>query len=200
MANWERLAEHSQAYSASDFQNAAYRLMTDQVLYAGDRGSRVPYDIIVKHLSTYRDLLQQLGMNLVHNHLQSYLVATPNLLVAEKMRLSETRLALVLRRLYDDKMHATEIVSGDAFIDLTELERAYKDLLNRELPDLGDLKDLLRAMKRYGIARIEEVADDQPFQIIIRPGIAEVIGETVLLQLAAYAAIDNDREADDEAA
>jgi hypothetical protein len=115
------------------------------------------------------------------------------------MRLSETRLALILRRLYDDKMHATDIVAGEAFIDLAELERAYKDILHRELPDHGDLKSLLHAMKRYGIARVEEVADEQPFKVIIRPGIVDVLGETALLQLAAHSLVD-DEDVNDEVA
>jgi hypothetical protein len=115
------------------------------------------------------------------------------------MRLSETRLALVLRRLYDDKIHATEVVAGEAFIDITELERAYKGLLKRELPALGEVRELLGAMKRYGIARIEDAPDGQPFQVVIRPGIVDVLGESALLQLAAHAT-SADEEDSDEAA
>lgn len=199
MANWERLAEQSQIHTVGDFQQAGYRLMMEQVLYAADRRSRVAYDLIVKHLATYRELLGKLGMIVVHNPHMSYLVATPNQYVAEKMRLSETRLALVLRRLYDDKIHATEVVAGEAFVELIELERAYKDLLARELPDKAELRDLLQAMKRYGLAKFEEADDDQPFQVVIRPGIVDVLGETALLQLASHAPVAGEED-DDEAA
>jgi Domain of unknown function (DUF4194) len=197
MANWERLAELNQLYVVSDFQQAGYRLMMEQVLYASDRRSRTAYDIIVKNFGVYRELFDRFGMTVVHNHHHSYLVATPGQYVAEKMRLSETRLALVLRRLYDDKMHAADIIAGEAFIDLLELERAYKDLLGRELPEYGELKALLQAVKRYGIARVEEEADEQPFKVVIRPGIVEVLGETALLQLAAHAITE--AEVSDEA-
>lgn len=199
MANWERLAEQNPLYAVGDYQRAAYRLMMEQVLYASDRKSRTAYDMIVKHIGVYRELLDKFGMIVIHNHHLSYLVATPSQYVAEKMRLPETRLALILRRLYDDKMHATDIVAGEAFIDLAELERAYKDILHRDLPDQSELKTLLVAMKRYGIARIEDVADEQPFQIIIRPGIVDVLGETALLQLAAHAQTD-DEDVTDEVA
>lgn len=199
MANWERLAELNPLHTVSDYQNAAYQLVMKQVLYATDRGSRVAYDLIVKHFSTYRELLEKLGMTVVHNHHMSYLVATPNQYVADKMRLPETRLALVLRRLYDDKMHATEVVAGEAFVELIELERAYKDLLGRDLPEQRELAILLRAMKRYGVARVEDAADDQPFQVVIRPGIAEVLGETALLQLAAHAPDGVDEGEDEQA-
>lgn len=187
MANWERLAEQSQTHEVADYQKAAYLLMTRQVLYASDRMSRAAYDLIVKHLAIYRDLLGQLGMVVVHNASMSYLIATPNQYVAEKMRLEETRLALVLRRLYDDKIHATEVIGGEAFVDLIDLEQAYKDLLGREMPDKATFRDLLAAMKRYGLVNFAEAVDDQPFQVVIRPAIVEVLGETALLQLASHA-------------
>lgn len=188
MANWERLAEQSQQiYAVSDFENAAYRLLVEQVLYAQDRRSRTAYDIIVKHLATYRDLLGQLGVTVLHNHHLSYLVALPNQAVAEKMRLSDTRLALVLRRIYDDKMHSAEVTHGEAFVDLIELERAFLDMLGRELPDQATLREQVDNLRRFGIARREDATDEQPFAIAIRPAIVEVLGETALLQLAAHA-------------
>ena len=187
MSHWERLAAQQQTYAESDYQKAAYRLVMEQVLYAADPRSRIAYELIIKHRKDYDALLAQLGMTIVHNPHMGYVVATPNQYVADKMRLSETRLALVLRRLYDDKMHATEIVAGEAFIDMIELERAYKDLLDRELPATAVLNEQLQAMKRYGIARLEDTNDEQRLQVVIRPGIVDVLGETALLQLAAHA-------------
>ena len=115
------------------------------------------------------------------------------------MRLTETRLALVLRRLYDDKMHVTEIIAGEAFVDMIELERAYKDLLNRELPATAVLNEQLQAMKRYGIARLEETRDEQRVQVVIRPGIVDVLGESALLQLATHANTLEEVDADETA-
>ena len=185
MSHWERLAAQSQTNVESDYQKAGYRLVMEQVLYAADPRSRLAYELIVRHRKDYDALLAQLGMTITHNPHMGYLVATPNQYVAEKMRLAETRLALVLRRLYDDKMHATEIVTGEAFVDMIELERAYKDLLKRELPATAVLNEHLQTMKRYGIVRLEETRDEQRLQVAIRPGIVDVLGETALLQLAA---------------
>lgn len=197
MSHWERLAAQSQTHIESDYQKAGYRLVMEQVLYARDARSRVAYELIVKHRKDYDALLAQLGMTIIHNPHMGYLVATPNQYVSEKMRLAETRLALVLRRLYDDRMHATEIVAGEAFVDMIELERAYKDLLNRELPAKALLEDQLQALKRYGILRLEETRDEQRLQVVIRPGIIDVLGETALLQLAAHAD-SAEGEGDDE--
>lgn len=199
MSHWERLATQSQIHAESDYQKAGYRLVMEQVLYASDSRSRTAYELIVRHRREYDALLAQLGMTITHNPHMGYVVATPSQYVADKMRLSETRLALVLRRLYDDKMHVAEIVGGEAFVDMIELERAYKDLLNRELPASSALNEQLQAMKRYGIARLEDTHDEQRQQVVIRPGIVDVLGETALLQLAAHAnALEED--ASDETA
>lgn len=199
MSHWERLAAQNPAYAESDYQKAGYRLVMEQVLYANDPRSRIAYELVVRHRKEYEVLLAQLGMSMVHNPHLRYLVATPNQYVAEKMRLTETRLALVLRRLYDDKMHAAEVVAGEAFVDMIELERAYKDLLNRELPPTAALNEQLQAMKRYGIVRLEDSRDEQRVQLAIRPAIVDVLGETALLQLAAHA-VSQEEEDTDEAA
>ena len=199
MSHWERLAAQSQTNVESDYQKAGYRLVIEQVLYAADPRSRLAYELIVRHRKDYDALLAQLGMTITHNPHMGYLVATPNQYVAEKMRLAETRLALVLRRLYDDKMHATEIVTGEAFVDMIELERAYKDLLKRELPATAVLNEHLQTMKRYGIVRLEETRDEQRLQVAIRPGIVDVLGETALLQLAAHASLPDEEDADEAA-
>jgi len=198
MSQWERLAAHSQMYAEADYHKAAYRLVMEQVLYASDARSRTAYELIVKHRKEYAALLAQLGMSITHNPHMGYVVATPNQYVAEKMRLSETRLALVLRRLYDDKMHAAEIVAGEAFVDMIELERAYQDLLNREFP-AKLIEGQLQALKRYGIVRLEDSHDEQRIQVAIRPGIIDLLGETALLQLAVHAAAPEQEDADENA-
>jgi len=199
MLHWERLAAQHPLYTEGDYHKAAYRLIMEQVLYASDARSRMAYELIVKHRKEYDALLAQLGISIIHNPHMGYVVATPNQYVAEKMRLSETRLALVLRRLYDDKMHAAEIIAGEAFVDMIELERAYKDMLDRELPVKTQLEEQLHALKRYGIVRLEDSFDEQRIQVAIRPGIVDILGETALLQLAAHAHTPEPEDADEAA-
>ena len=203
MANWERLAAQSNSlYEESDYQQAAYRLMMEQVIYSGDRGGRVPYEIVTGHLGAFRDVFEQFGMTITHNPHHGYVVAIPRHAFGARMRLDETRLALLLRRVYDDRINAVGIVEGEAFVTLEELEQLYKELLGRQLPDRGEMRDLVRSLKRNGMAREIESEDDQPFQIAIRPAITDILGETVLLQLAAYGvdSDDTEEEAGDEAA
>lgn len=40
----------------------------------------------------------------------------------------------------------------------------------------------------------------QPFKIVIRPGITDILGETALHQLAAYGTVESNSEVDDEIA
>lgn len=201
MISWERLAEDSSGnHLVEDFERAAYRLMVSQAIYAGDHGSRHSYHLIVKYLVTFKELLSKFGMTLRHNPHHSYLVAIPSHSVAEKMFLNETRLALVLRRFYDDRMHTAEISDGEAYISLEELERAYREWLSRDLPERAELKQLAIALKRYGIVRLQDSDDGQPFKIVIRPGINDILGEAALHQLAAYGTVEFDSEADNETA
>ena len=203
MANWERLAAQSSGlYEEQDYQQAAYRLMMEQVIYAGDRGGRVPYELVTRHVGAFRDVFEQFGMTITHNPHHGYIVAIPRHAFGARMRLEETRLALLLRRVYDDRINAIDIVDGEAFVTLEELEQLYKDLLGRQLPDRGEMRELVRSLKRNGMAREIEAADDQPFQIAIRPAITDILGQTALLQMAAYGADPEvaEEEADDEAA
>ena len=59
--------------------------------------------------------------------------------------------------------------------------------------------DLLQALRRYGIAKIEGAEDPlQPYHVVIRAGIVDVLGESALLQLAAHGV--DPEEGSDEAA
>lgn len=197
MANWERLAaQGSGLYEQQDYQQAAYRLMMEQVIYAGDRRGRVPYELITRHLGIFRDLFDKFAMSITHNPHHGYVVCIPRHAFGARMRLEETRLALLLRRVYDDRINAADVVDGEAFVSLEELEQLYKDLLGRQLPDRGEMRNLVRSLKRNGMAREVDATDEQPFQIAIRPAIADILGQNALLQLAAYGADPDDTDDD----
>lgn len=63
------------------------------------------------------------------------------------------------------------------------------------MPVGGRLDELMRTMRRWGIARTMaddehepgEDERDQPFVVAIRPGILEVLNESALLRLAQFA-------------
>jgi hypothetical protein len=107
--------------------------------------------------------------------------------------------------------HATETRSGhhdengEVACDLVTLEIKYKQTTDgRELASGGKLISLMQWMRRWGIARVsEEDGDqfgyeaDQPYVVIIRPGIAEVLGEAALARIALFSSPDSEIDSPD---
>jgi hypothetical protein len=65
------------------------------------------------------------------------------------------------------------------------------------MPDVGTLRTLARALKRWGVCRlVESESDDpQPFHLRARPAIVEVVGEPWLQRLDQH---NRDDAADDD--
>jgi hypothetical protein len=107
----------------------------------------------------------------------------------------QTLLALVLRGLYDDAARSGNLNdNGEASCDLVELAEKYRLATGRDLPMRGELDASLRVLRRWGIARKEEVSqsehaeegDGQPFVVTIRPAIADMLGEAALQRLSHW--------------
>ena len=119
------------------------------------------------------------------------------------MSVAQTLLALVLRQIFDEETrngHHDE--HGEVACDLVTLAVKYQQITGRELESGGKLLTLLQWMRRWGLARLVDDDGDyagaelhQPYAVIIRPGSAEVLGESALLQRARFT--DADAVADD---
>jgi hypothetical protein len=107
----------------------------------------------------------------------------------------QTLLALVLRKIFDEETrsgHHDE--NGEVACDLVTLEVKYKQATGgRELATSGKLVALMQWMRRWGIARLSDEDGsqpgddaDQPYVVVIRPGIAEVLGEAALARIALF--------------
>ena len=146
--------------------------------------SRGAYDLIVAHLSAYIDVFEPLGRSLHHRARAGYLVLKSRHRVGPRLGLDETRAAVVLRRIYDDKMVHADIDDGQIVCDVEELQRGWTEWLGREWKfRKGELDEVLRTLRRMGIVKLLP-DDDQRF--VIRAGIEDVMGEDVLQQLATY--------------
>lgn len=202
MSAWSRIADHSNGrITEDDLERAAHRLNSWQVIYATDHGCRGAYDLITQHLAAFRDAFGLLGRDIIHRAHHGYVVCLSRHRVGPRLRLAETRLGVVLRRLYDDKMSHADIDNGEIVVDLVELQQAWQEYLGLEWTfRQGELEDLLRVLKRYGIVLLRDADPDHPFELVVRSAIEDVFGETVLHQLAAYGAGDNGEEEDHEAA
>ncbi|GAB3751289.1 DUF4194 domain-containing protein [Lysobacter olei] len=185
--SWAHLSQQSGGtYTPQDFERAAYRLVTEQVLYASDRRSRNAYHLVETWLGDFASALEPLGVRLERNAHFRYIVALPAHAEGVAASLNETLLALVLRQRYDQAMRRGEVEEhGEVTVELPDLQEAWPALTGRPMPDLGALRDLLRTARRWALCREEECepGDLQPFRIVVRPAIVEIIGPQWLQRL-----------------
>lgn len=189
--NWKRLADQHPAYTESDFQKAASRLLTDQILYQSVLKQRNDYDLISNFEKDFTEALNLFGYELDHNSRERYIAAVPMHPDVSKVPLMHTLLALVLRKLYDHHMQRGILRAGIAGVSLPELETAFKESTGRSLEMKPQTKflDLMDSMKRWGVARTEKddnLGESTVF-VEILPGIQSLITQRSLAILKAHA-------------
>jgi hypothetical protein len=196
MSFWANAVEGTRnAVTEDDFEAAANRLVTEQVLYAADRGSKVAYGLIRDFERDFKRALEPLGYAVRVNSQLRYACAIPKHAKSSPVTVEQTLLALVLRKIFDEETrngHHDE--NGEVACDLVTLEVKYKQTTGgRELATGGKLAALMQWMRRWGIARVSDAEGDQlghyadqPYMVIIRPGIAEVLGEAALTRIALF--------------
>ena len=199
--SWNTLSQMSNGvYAVADFERAAWRLVTEQVLYASDRGSRVAYHLVEDHFDDYVAALAPLGIRLERNAHYRYIVALPSHGEGTPVTLEETLLLLMLRQRYDEAMRQGQVEEqGEVIVELPELQEAYQALSGRAMPDVGALRALARTLKRWGVCRLvdSEADDPQPFHLRVRPAIVEIVGEQWLQRLDQHGGDDERTDADD---
>lgn len=177
-----------------EFEATASRLVTEQVLYAADRGSKVAFSLIRDFEREFKRALEPLGYVVRVNSQLRYACAVPKHVKNSAASVDQTLLALVLRKIFDEETrngHHDE--NGEVVCDLVELEVKYKQTTSRELATGGKLNALLQWMRRWGIARVADDdgeqpghESDQPYLVVIRPGISDVLGESALARIAQF--------------
>ena len=185
--SWATLSQMSNGvYTVQDFERAAYRLVAEQVLYASDRLSRTTYHLIEDHFDDFAAALAPLGMRVERNAHYRYVVALPTHGEGAQVSLEETLLLLVLRQRYDEAMRQGQIEEqGEVMVELPDLQEAYPALAGRAMPDTGILRTLAKTLRRWGVSRLvdSEPDDPQPFYLMVRPAIVDVVGEQWLHRL-----------------
>lgn len=204
MSFWANAVEATKNVVTEDeFEAVANRLVTEQVLYAADRGSKVAYGLIREFERDFKRALEPLGYVVRVNSQLRYACAIPKHAKTSLVSVDQTLLALVLRKIFDEETRSgNHDENGEVACDLVTLEVKYKQLTGgRELATGGKLAALMQWMRRWGLARIaDEEGDlpghdaDQPYVVIIRPGIAEVLGEAALARIALFVSPDDNVE------
>jgi hypothetical protein len=194
---WESVAARSNGqHTADELAMAAYRLVTEQVLYYADRQSRMAYYAIERFEREMKVALTPVGVDVKVNRQLRYAYGLPLHEKVGTASIAQTLFALVLRFIYDERARIGDLTdNGEVVCGLVELEEKYRLLTGRPMPVKGDLDALMQTTKRWGIAR--KASDDdsnvagseldgQPFVVMIRPGIVEVLGEAALQRLAQW--------------
>ena len=75
--SWNTLSQQSGSHAVADFERAAYRLVTEQVLYSTDRNARVAYRLVEEFFDDFVQALAPLGLRLERNPHYRYVVALP---------------------------------------------------------------------------------------------------------------------------
>ncbi|MGJ4729855.1 DUF4194 domain-containing protein [Luteimonas sp. SDU101] len=201
--SWNTLSQLSNGvYAVQDFERAAYRLVVEQVLYAADRNTRLAYHLVEDHYDDFVAALAPLGIRLERNAHHRYIVALPVHGEGVPVSLAETLLLLVLRQRYDEAMRQGLVEDeGVVTVELPELQEAYQALAGRPMPDIGNLRELGRTLRRWGVARLvdSEGDDPQPFHLQVRPAIVDIVGEHWLQRLDQHNRDDDPADAGSDA-
>lgn len=194
--SWATLSQLSGGvFTTQDFERTAYRLVTEQVLYSSDRKSKNAYHLVETYLADFASAMEPLGIRLERNPHYRYVTALPIHGEGTPVTLEETLLILVLRQQYDEAMRQGQVEDhGDVLIELPELQEAYQGLTSRELPEGGALGALLKSLKRWSVCKTIdcEPGDPQPFRVLVRPAIVEIVGEQWLQRLDQHSRDEDD--------
>jgi hypothetical protein len=193
---WKSLADRTDGqHTSEELEMTAYRLAMEQVLYYADRQSRTAYWMVDRYEREFRQALAPLGIEVQVNRQLRYACALPRHAKAGSASVAQTVFALVLRGIYDEAA-STGLLNedGEVVCDLVELSEKHRLMSGKDLPAKGKLDALMETMKRWGIARKSDdseldAADDlagQPYAVIIRPAIADVLGEAALARLTQF--------------
>lgn len=198
---WEAAASRTDGqHTAEEFEAAAYRLVSEQVLYHSDKHSRVAYYLVERYTKEFERVLEPLGVVLDVNSLLRYVFAKPKHEKSGTASVSLTLIALVLRTLYDESARiGQQNDNGEVVCELIELDEKYRLSTGRELPSKAEFNAVLRQLKRCGLIRMADEQSledfdgeaDSQLYILIRPAIFEVLGETTLQRLGRWAQTKN---------
>lgn len=190
--NWEDFPiRKDDPYEPQDFRNAAYQLLSSQILYETTTGQGASYRLIDRYRDAFREAFDLFGVALKFDSDYRYIAAIPNAEKQLAMPKSDALLLLVLRKGYHEQALQGNLDAGVAVLSIEELRELHRAETSRELPkEVGDLKDILGRMRAFGVARLPptESGSEQPFDIAILPGITALVSEVALGRLTEYAA------------
>lgn len=200
---WEKEAAGDAVYSeVSDYKQAMYQLVTQQALYESDAHQRRSYHVIARHKSAFEAVASHVGLVLHMDAAVRYVCVRPEEgLRQSALTKAETLFLIVLAKIYDDRASNGEMdTDGSVQASIEDFKIAYRDALGADYGGkIGDIKDLVRTARRFGIAKLGKDDEDleQPFALIIQPAVSFLIPATVAGRIGADYQRFGDAEAED---
>jgi hypothetical protein len=178
-----------------DLERAACRLDAQQVIFETDHGARQHYALITRYIASFREVFAPFGKDILHRSHHGYVVCMGRHRIGPRLPLAQTRLGLVLFRIYNDKMQRADIEDGAIVAETLEVQHAWTTYLGLDWTfRAGEFDTHLKALRRMGIVTVKDTEDLANPVVTIRPSIEDVFGETVLHQMAQYGTGEEDDE------
>ena len=187
---WDKAIARNDLYVEQDFERAAYRLISHQVLSEMDSATRKDYFLVHMNLQDFIHVMKPLGVEIFHDEHYRFIVAKPkHVLNVNRASKQTTLLVLVLASIHHRvRSEGQEGDFGEAYVNLQDLQEEFRGSTGRELPKTGELRAQVAELNRWGVAsEARNIYDDgQPFRIMIHPAISTIVSKEWLNQLDAF--------------
>ena len=189
LSEFRQLEERDSALMGRITQLIA-RLLRDQFIHRQDHGSARLLDTLYRPVAVtlLRDYFDVAGYRLVVRENEGWAGILPDLerISAPRMRIDETLVLLVLRRLWEESVHNGDIEDGGSvLLTLNEAYAAYEDVVSRgrraAMP-APQFRDVVQRIERRAIVQLGAVEDDD-MELTIRPIVTLAAGDEFLVHL-----------------
>lgn len=97
--NWEDVIRDGDPYEVSDFRNAAYQLLTSQIIYENGHNQGVAYRLIDRYRESFKEAFDLLGLSLKFDPDYRFIAAIPTAEKQPAMRLVDGKRVALPRSL-----------------------------------------------------------------------------------------------------
>lgn len=186
-----RQANQDPNATAEELTETANRLLHRQFITRADPGGANHFDRIVRHLDYFKDLFASFGFRFIYNDAWGYVgYVSPVAFNNTRVPTLETIVLLCLRLLYSEGAEKGYFVDATAqiLVEEDEIQTVFSSMGGGRILKPGELRDILTTFKRRGLVTFDQSHSLQvSVDITIRPTITEVIDESFLARLEAWA-------------
>lgn len=187
--NWEAQIQRADGeYVVTDFQQAAYQLVTEQVLYESNSAQRTSFRVIKAYEGAYREFAMLMGLLLDVSPANRYAAVVPVATRTTALTKLETLFLLSLRQVFHNRMMASDESGNHPIVSIPEVETACKAHFGHDLSATKpQWNELLALAKRFGMARRADAEElsEQPFAFEILPAIEFLLSGATLARAGA---------------